>query len=150
MKCPFCNHNETKVTDSRDTNDNKTIRRRRECEKCQARFSTYEQVEILNRIVVKRDGTKEAYSRNKIEEGIKRATNKRIDGENLKNLIDEIEAEINCEGKTEITSKKIGNAILNKLKKRDEVAYLRFASVFKSFGSGERFVKELHKIEKSN
>lgn len=150
MKCPFCNHNETKVTDSRDTNDNKTIRRRRECEKCQARFSTYEQIEILNRIVIKRDGTKEAYSRNKIEEGIKRATNKRIDGENLKNLIDEIEAEINCEGKTEITSKKIGNAILNKLKKRDEVAYLRFASVFKSFGSGERFVKELHKIEKSN
>ena len=97
---------------------NKNSNKKMKCEKCQARFSTYEQVEILNRIVIKRDGTKETYSRNKIEEGIKRATNKRIDGENLKNLIDEIEAEINCEGKTEITSKKIGNAILNKLKKR--------------------------------
>jgi len=150
MKCPFCGHSETKVIDSRDTNDNKTIRRRRECEKCQARFSTYEQVEILNRTVVKRDGTKEAYQRNKIEEGIKKATNKRIQGESLIQLIDEIEAEINCEGTAEITSKKIGTAILEKLKKKDQVAYLRFASVFKSFGSGERFVKELHKIKKTN
>ncbi|MCK5080615.1 MAG: transcriptional repressor NrdR [Candidatus Moranbacteria bacterium] len=150
MKCPFCNHSETKVIDSRDTNENKTIRRRRECEKCQARFSTYEQVEVLNRVVIKRDGSKEVYRRSKMEEGIKRATNKRIHGESLKQLIDEIEAEINCEGKSEITSKRIGRAILEKLKSRDEVAYLRFASVFKSFGSGERFVKEFHEIDKDN
>lgn len=150
MKCPFCNHSETKVVDSRGTNGNKTIRRRRECEKCQTRFSTYEQVEVLNRIVVKRDGSREPFRKNKMEESIRMATNKRIDGVNLRRLIDEIEAEINCEGKSEITSKKIGSAILEKLKTRDEVAYLRFASVFKSFGSGERFVKELHKIDKDN
>lgn len=150
MKCPFCNHTETRVIDSRDTNENKTIRRRRECEKCQARFSTYEQVEVLSRIVIKRNGSKEAYSREKMEESIKLATNKRIDGESLNQLISEVEAKINCEGKSKISSKKIGNAILDNLKKRDEVAYLRFASVFKSFGSGDRFVKELHKIEKIN
>jgi len=146
MKCPFCNFSETKVIDSRDTNDNKMIRRRRECEKCQARFSTYEQIEVLNRIVVKRNGEREAYSREKMAEGIKRATNKRIRGENLNRLIDEIESEINCEGKAEITSKKIGEVILKKLKDWDEVAYLRFASVFKSFGSGERFVKEFENL----
>ncbi len=150
MKCPFCNHIETRVIDSRDTNENKTIRRRRECEKCQARFSTYEQVEVLGRIVIKRDGGKEAYNREKMEESIRLATNKRIEGEELRQLVDEVEAEINCGGKTEITSKKIGNAILENLKKRDEVAYLRFASVFKSFGSGGRFIKELHKMEKNN
>lgn len=149
MKCPFCNYEETRVIDSRDTNDSRTIRRRRECEKCKARFSTYENIEILNRLVVKRDGSKEPYQREKIEEGIKRATNKRIQGENLKQLIDEIETKINCLEKEEISSKKIGTIILEKLQKKDQVAYLRFASVFKSFGSGERFVKEFNKIEKS-
>jgi len=150
MKCPFCNHIETKVIDSRDTNDNKTIRRRRECEKCQARFSTYEQIEVLNRVVIKRDESKEAYNREKLEKSIKLATNKRIKGSDLRQLMDEVEAEINCDGKAEIISKKIGNIVLNNLKKRDQVAYLRFASVFKSFGSGKRFVKELNKIEKTN
>ncbi len=149
MKCPFCNHIETKVIDSRDTNDNKTIRRRRECEKCQARFSTYEQIEVLNRVVIKRNRDKESYNRGKMEKSIELATNKRIKGLDLRQLMDEVEAEINCDGKSEITSKKIGNAILNNLKKRDQVAYLRFASVFKSFGSGKRFVKELNKIEKN-
>jgi len=150
MKCPFCNHGETKVVDSRDTNENKTIRRRRECEKCKTRFSTYEHVEVLNRVVVKRNGVKEPYKKEKMEESIKMATNKRVHGDELRQLIDEIEMEINCEGKAEITSKKIGETILAKLKKRDEVAYLRFASVFKSFGSGERFVKEFSKIDKAN
>jgi transcriptional repressor NrdR len=149
MKCPFCNFEETRVIDSRDTNENKTVRRRRECEKCKARFSTYENIEVLNRVVIKRDGSEEIYQREKIEEGIKRATNKRIQGENLKQLIDEIETEINCLGKDKIASKKIGKIILEKLQKKDQVAYLRFVSVFKSFGSGERFVKEFNKIEKS-
>jgi len=148
MKCPFCNYNETKVVDSRDTSENRTIRRRRECEKCKTRFSTYEQVEVLGKVVVKRSGNKETYSREKMEESIKLATNKRIKGDDLMQLIDGVEAEINCEGKTEISSKKIGNAILENLKKKDEVAYLRFASVFKSFGSGNRFIKEFRKIEK--
>jgi transcriptional repressor NrdR len=148
MRCPFCSNQETRVIDSRDTNNNRTIRRRRECDKCKTRFSTYENIEILNRLVVKRDGTEEPYQREKIEEGIKRATNKRIQGENLKQLIDEVETEINCLGKEKIDSKKIGKIILEKLQKKDQVAYLRFASVFKSFGSGERFVKELKKIGK--
>ncbi len=148
MKCPFCNNPETRVVDSRDTNENRTIRRRRECDKCKVRFSTYENIEILNRLVVKKDGTEEPYQREKIEEGIKRATNKRIKNEELRQLIDEIETKINCLDKEKVDSKKIGKIILEKLQKKDQVAYLRFASVFKSFGSGERFVKELKKIEK--
>ena len=148
MKCPFCNYKDTKVVDSRDTNENKTIRRRRECEKCKARFSTYENVEVLNKIVVKRSGEQEPYKKEKMEKSIKLATNKRIKDEELKNLLDEIEVAINSVGKAEITSKKIGQIILGKLKTRDEVAYLRFASVFKSFGSGKRFVKELTQLDK--
>ena len=148
MKCPFCNYKDTKVVDSRETNENKTIRRRRECEKCKTRFSTYENVEVLNKIVVKRNGEKEPYKKEKMEKSIKLATNKRIKNEDLKNLLDEIEVAVNCFGKAEISSKKIGQIILEELKKRDEVAYLRFASVFKSFGSGKRFVKELTQLDK--
>lgn len=147
MKCPYCNHSETKVIDSRESNDGNTIRRRRECEKCQARFSTYEQVEILNLTVIKKDGKKEDYKKEKLEEGISRAVNKRLEEEDLNNLISDVETEINAEGKCEVTSREIGEIALRKLKEKDEVAYLRFASVFKSFGSGKRFVKELNKLE---
>lgn len=147
MKCPYCNHSETRVVDSRESNDGNTIRRRRECEKCQARFSTYEQIEILNLTVVKRDGKKEDYKKEKLEEGISRAVNKRLEEEELSSLISDVEMEINAEGKCEVTSKDIGEIVLRKLKEKDEVAYLRFASVFKSFGSGKRFVKELNKLE---
>jgi transcriptional repressor NrdR len=148
MKCPYCNHSETKVIDSREAGDGNTIRRRRECEKCQERFSTYEQVEILNLTVVKRDGKKEDYKKEKLEEGISRAVNKRLEEEDLAVLVSDVETEINAEGKCEVTSKEIGEIVLRKLKEKDEVAYLRFASVFKSFGSGKRFVKELNKLEK--
>lgn len=148
MKCPYCNHSETKVIDSREAGDGNTIRRRRECEKCQERFSTYEQVEILNLTVVKRDGKKEDYKKEKLEEGISRAVNKRLEEEDLSVLVSDVETEINAEGKCEVTSKEIGEIVLRKLKEKDEVAYLRFASVFKSFGSGKRFVKELNKLEK--
>ncbi|MDZ7611598.1 MAG: transcriptional regulator NrdR [Candidatus Moranbacteria bacterium] len=150
MKCPFCYGAETKVVDSRDTSNNTAIRRRRVCGKCEKRFSTYEQIEMLNMLVVKRDGSREEYQKEKMEEGIKRATNKRIRGESLKQLTADIESEINCKGKDEISSKEIGNIILDKLKKKDEVAYLRFASVFKSFGSGERFVKEVSKLDEKD
>ncbi|MFO7807120.1 MAG: transcriptional regulator NrdR [Candidatus Moraniibacteriota bacterium] len=147
MKCPFCHNKDTRVVDSRDTSSETAIRRRRICEACQKRFSTYEQIEMLNMLVVKRDGSREEYKKEKMEEGVKLATNKRIKGEALKQLMADVEAEINCLGKEEISSKKIGRIILEKLKKKDEVAYLRFASVFKSFGSGERFIKELNKLE---
>jgi transcriptional repressor NrdR len=146
MKCPHCNHDDTKVVDSRETDGGRTIRRRRECEKCKERFSTYEQIEILNLLVVKRSGEKEAYKKGKLEESLKRATNKRLTDDEVEQLISDVESQINVCGKSELTTKEIGNIVLLKLKEKDEVAYLRFASVFKSFGSGKRFIKEINQL----
>lgn len=150
MKCPYCNHNDSRVIDSRETEDGRVIRRRRECEKCKARFSTYEQVELMNVVVVKKDGKKEEYKKEKLEEGIRRCANKRLNEDQITDLVSVIEGEIHAKGSAEITSKEIGDIALEKLKEKDEVAYLRFASVFKSFGSGKRFVKELNKLEREN
>ncbi len=146
MKCPHCNHDDTKVIDSRETDGGRTIRRRRECEACKERFSTYEQIEILNLLVVKRNSEKEEYKKEKLEESLKRATNKRLDEDELEQLVSDVESQINVCGKSELTTKEIGNIVLCKLKEKDEVAYLRFASVFKSFGSGKRFIKELEQL----
>jgi len=147
MICPFCSHNETKVIDSRDTNDGKAIRRRRECEKCQARFSTYEEVEILRLSVIKKDGRKEEYDKKKIESGIRKSLEKRpVSEEKINKIIGDIEYEIQARENCEITSKEIGRIILEKLKEIDDVAYLRFASVYKSFSSAESFKKEADKI----
>ncbi|MEA1925728.1 MAG: transcriptional regulator NrdR [Patescibacteria group bacterium] len=150
MKCPYCNNGDSRVVDSRVTDDGKTVRRRRECEKCNARFSTQEQIEILNLTVIKRDGRKEEYKKEKIEEAITRAANKRLKEEDISQLVSDIENEVHARGKCEITSRDVGNIALKKLQEKDEVSYLRFASVFKSFGSGERFVKELTKLEKED
>jgi len=150
MICPFCGHSETKVIDSRDTNDGKAIRRRRECEKCQARFSTYEEMEIMKMTVVKKDGRKQDYDRAKIETGIKKALEKRpVKNEDIEKLLGDIEYEIHSKEACEITSKEIGKIVLEKLKEIDDVAYLRFASVYKSFGSAESFKKEAEKLESS-
>jgi transcriptional repressor NrdR len=147
MNCPFCGHSETKVIDSRDTNDEKATRRRRECEKCASRFSTYEEVELLSLSVIKKDGRKEEYDKNKVEAGIRKALEKRpISEEKIEKLIGDIEYEIQSRESCEITSKEIGKIILEKLKEIDDVAYLRFASVYKSFGSAESFKKEAEKI----
>ena len=146
MKCPHCNHNDTRVVDSRETDGGRTIRRRRECEKCKERFSTYEQVEILNLVVIKRNGDKEEYKKEKLEESVKRATNKRLNDGEVEQLVSDIESQINVCGKSEITTKEIGNIVLMKLKEKDEVSYLRFASVFKSFGSSKRFIKEINQL----
>lgn len=149
MNCPYCGHSETRVIDSRDTNDRKAIRRRRECEKCQARFSTYEEVEIMRMSVVKKDGRKEDYDRKKIESGIRKALEKRpVSEEKVKKIIGDIEYEIQSKenDNNEMTSKEIGRVVLEKLKETDDVAYLRFASVYKSFGSAESFKKEADKI----
>lgn len=147
MICPFCNHSETKVIDSRDTNDGKAIRRRRECEKCQARFSTYEEVEIMRLSVLKKDGGKEEYDKKKIESGIRKSLEKRpVSEEKINKIIGDIEYEIQAKENCEITSKEIGRIVLEKLKETDDVAYLRFASVYKSFGSAESFRKEADKI----
>jgi len=147
MICPFCSHAETKVTDSRDTNDGKAIRRRRECEKCHSRFSTYEEVEIMRLSVVKKDGRKEEYNKEKIESGIRKALEKRpVNEEKIFKIIGDIEYEIQAKENCEIASKEIGRIVLEKLKETDDVAYLRFASVYKSFGSAESFKKEADKI----
>lgn len=160
MICPFCGNNENKVTDSRDTNDGKAIRRRRECEKCHSRFSTYEEVEIMRLTVIKKDGRKEDYNRKKIESGIRKSLEKRpVNEEKIQKMLGDIEYEIQssnairqCQtesGKVcEITSREIGKIVLSKLKEIDDVAYLRFASVYKSFGSAESFKKEAEKITK--
>jgi len=134
MFCPFCGHTDTKVIDSRLTEDGGAIRRRRECEKCGERFSTYEEMVLLNISVVKRDGRKEAYEREKTEQGIKRALEKRpISHEEFRNLINRIERDIQVLRKEEIKSSEIGGIVMKELKTLDEVAYIRFASVYKSF-----------------
>ncbi|HBO17018.1 MAG: Transcriptional repressor NrdR [Candidatus Moranbacteria bacterium GW2011_GWE2_35_2-] len=148
MICPFCNNNETKVVDSRDTNDRKAIRRRRECEKCNGRFSTYEEVEIMRLTVIKKDGQKREYSQDKVRSGIAKAIEKRpINDEKLEKILNDIEYEIHSREKDEITSKEIGRIILKKLKEVDEVAYLRFASVYKSFRSVDSFKKEMERLK---
>jgi len=149
MNCPFCNNAETKVVDSRETNDGKITRRRRECLKCNSRFSTYEEVELLRLAVVKKDGSRVEYDKLKIEAGIRKALEKRPVGEEkIAKLMGDIEYEIRALEKTEVSTKEIGKIVLKKLRELDEVAYVRFASVYKSFGSVESFKKELDALEK--
>jgi transcriptional repressor NrdR len=150
MICPFCGHEDTKVVDSRDTNDGRAIRRRRECEKCQARFSTYEEMEIMRLTVIKRDGSKQDYDRKKIEIGLHKALEKRpVSEDKIQKAIGDIEYEIQGKESGEITSKEIGKILLAKLKELDDVAYLRFASVYKSFKNADSFRKEMEKMESS-
>jgi len=150
MVCPFCSHIETKVIDSREAGDGKVIRRRRECLKCRKRFSTYEQLELLNFVVVKKDGRKEDYKREKLEMGIRKALEKRpVDDKKVEDMVDEIEYGLHQKGNCEISSKEIGGIVLEKLKAVDDVAYLMFASVYKSFGSAESFKKEAEKLSQS-
>lgn len=148
MNCPFCNYTDTKVVDSRETGDGKITRRRRECEKCQTRFSTYEEVELLRLNVIKKNGDKVDYDKGKIETGIRRALVKRpVSEEKVAKLLGDVEYDIQALEKPEVTTREIGKIILKKLKELDEVAYVRFASVYKSFGSIESFKKELDMLE---
>jgi transcriptional repressor NrdR len=149
MNCPFCNYAETRVVDSRDTNEGRITRRRRECTKCEGRFSTYEEIELLRLVVIKRNGEKTDYDKSKIASGIRRALVKRpINEDRIMKLLSDIEYAIKSLEKTEVTTKEIGKIILNKLRDLDEVAYVRFASVYKSFGSVESFKKELDMLDK--
>lgn len=149
MNCPFCNNTETKVVDSRETNEGKITRRRRECLKCSARFSTYEEVELLRLSVLKRSGARVDYNRSKIEAGVRKALEKRpVTEEKIAQFIGEIEYEIRTKEKPEITSRDIGKIILKKLRELDEVAYVRFASVYKSFANVESFKRELDTFDK--
>lgn len=148
MQCPKCLHDDTKVLDSRVATDGYAIRRRRECNKCKFRFSTLEQMEILDLIVVKRNGGREPYSKEKVVAGLKLALEKRpITQDNFKKLVASIEKAIsNACSSQEITSAQIGEIVMQQLKKIDQVAYIRFASVYHQFQDIDEFKKELRKL----
>jgi transcriptional repressor NrdR len=147
MKCLNCGNDDTKVLDSRPINDGLAIRRRRECVKCDFRFSTHEEMEILDLTVVKRDGRKEPYLREKIESGIRKAFEKRpLSREDFAAIMSGIEQDIQKLDKKEIQAKEIGNIVMRRIKSRDQVAYIRFASVYRKFADVEEFIKEARKL----
>jgi len=145
VKCPFCNSTESKVVDSRPTEDG--IRRRRECIKCLKRFTTYENIENIPLMIVKKDGNREHYNRNKILNGILKACEKRpVSMAQIEELVEYIEKKVFSTMEREITSTFIGELIINELKKTDEVAYVRFASVYRQFKDINTFMEELNKL----
>lgn len=147
MKCPYCSHTETEVVETRDSEDLGTTRRRRECSKCAKRFTTYERVENVVLIVIKKDGRKEQFDRGKLKQGILKACEKTLVGiEEIEKIADEIERELRGLDGVEVDSKKIGQMVATRLKKIDKIAYIRFASVFRRFVDVEDFEKELHKL----
>lgn len=151
MKCPFCNHENTRVIDSRPAEDNNSIRRRRVCDECGKRFTTYEKIETIPLIIIKKDNNREAYDRAKIEAGVLRACHKRpISAAQINQLIDEVETEIFNMEEKEIPSGKIGELVMNKLKDLEEVAYIRFASVYREFKDINTFMDELKKVMTTN
>ena len=149
MKCPFCNYPETKVLDSRSTEDDKSIRRRRECLKCQKRFTTYENVEDIPVYVVKKDGKREPFDKRKIMTGLLRSCEKRpISIQQIENVVNDIEKQVYNTMKQEIPSEYIGELVMKSLKELDDVAYVRFASVYRLFKDINTFMDELQKILK--
>jgi transcriptional repressor NrdR len=147
MKCPHCGFQESKVVDSRHSEDGTSIRRRRECLNCQKRFTTYETVESLPIIVVKRDNSRQSFDRNKIMNGMLRACEKRpVSMQDLENAVNEIESLVQNSLEREITTEFIGEQVMEKLKGLDEVAYVRFASVYRQFKDIHSFMQELNKI----
>lgn len=147
MKCPYCGSENSKVLDSRPVEENNSIRRRRTCDKCGKRFTTYEKVETLPVMVIKKDLSREPYNREKIEAGIVRACHKRtISLEQMSELIDDVENEIYNIEEKEIKSSVIGEIVIEKLKKLDTVAYVRFISVYREFKDADAFLNEIKKI----
>lgn len=150
MKCPYCGYEESKVIDSRPTDEGERIRRRRECLKCQKRFTTYEIIESLPIVVVKKDKSREVFDRNKLMSGLLRACEKRpVALETLENAVDEIEATLQSSLDREVTSIRIGELTMDKLKEIDEVAYVRFASVYRQFRDINSFMEELARLLKN-
>ncbi len=147
MKCPFCGHENTRVIDSRPAEDNNSIRRRRVCDECDKRFTTYEKVETIPIIIIKKDNNREAYDRKKIEGGVLRACHKRpVAAATIAQLVDEVETEVFNYEEKEIPSDVIGELVMNKLKDVDPVAYVRFASVYREFKDVNTFMDELKKF----
>lgn len=147
MNCPFCNYQETKVVDSRPTDEGQAIRRRRECLRCLKRFTTYEKMEKTPLIVVKKGGNRQLYDRNKILNGILKACEKRpVPLTKIEEIVDEIEKDLYNLMEKEITSEMIGQMVMDKLKEIDEVSYVRFASVYRQFKDINTFMEELNKL----
>ena len=147
MKCPFCNASDTKVIDSRPADDNSSIRRRRQCETCGKRFTTYEKLETMPLMVIKKDNSRELYDRSKIEAGILHSCHKRpVSPQQISETIDEIENQIFNKEEREIETSAIGELVMDKLKDLDEVAYVRFASVYREFKDAGTFMDELKKF----
>lgn len=146
MRCPYCDVEGTKVVDTRETSEK--VRRRRECSECDRRFTTYETVERVDITVVKRDGEEDEFREEKIHEGVEKAANKTsITEKQIEEIVDEVKKSVR--GKKKVTTEEIGNAVLEALKKRDEVAYMRFASVYDSFEDAESFKKEAEALQKN-
>ena len=149
MKCPFCNQDNTRVVDSRPADDNTAIRRRRMCDACGKRFTTYEKVETIPLIVIKKDQNREQFDRSKIEAGVLRACHKRpVSAEQIHRLVDDVETELFNLEEREIPSSVIGEIVMDKLKDLEAVAYVRFASVYREFKDVNTFMDELKKILK--
>jgi len=149
MKCPFCSFLDSKVVDSRNGKGGTSIRRRRECLKCNRRFTTYERIEETNLVIVKKDGRREGFDRSKIIDGLEKACEKRpISVELIENLVSDLERELQETGEREVNSNVIGEILISKLYEIDEVAYVRFASVYRSFKDVNQFMDELKELLK--
>src|SRR5690606_24378243 len=148
VKCPYCGEIEDKVIDSRMAQDGEAIRRRRECLRCSRRFTTYERIGESLPLVIKKDGTREPYDRQKVVAGLRRACVKRpIDAKRIEGIADEVERVLQERGETEVPSTLIGEIVLEKLRSLDDVAYVRFASVYRHFGSIDQFLEELSRLQ---
>ncbi len=147
MKCPYCIHSETEVVETRDSEDLAVTRRRRQCLKCEKRFTTYERVEASPLTVIKKDGRRESFDREKLVSGMRRACEKTTVGyDDIEQIADEVERELRGGDAVEVETKKIGRMIATRLKQKDKIAYIRFASVFQRFVDVEDFEKELKKL----
>ncbi len=150
MRCPSCQSEDTRVVDSRMVERGTAVRRRRECPKCTHRFSTYEQVELPRLVVVKKDGRREPYRREKLEGGIRKALEKRpVPERRVREVLADIERSIQARGEDEVTSRVVGEAVMRALKELDDVAYIRFASVYKAFRDTDTFEEELKRLRKT-
>lgn len=147
MKCPYCSASDTRVIDSRSADDNNSIRRRRQCEKCGRRFTTYEKLETMPLMIIKKDDSRESYDRSKIEKGILLSCHKRpVSSQQISRMIDEIENQIFSMEEKEVPASVIGELVMKKLKDVDEVAYVRFASVYREFKDVQAFMSELERF----
>ncbi|MBN2422565.1 transcriptional repressor NrdR [Candidatus Woesearchaeota archaeon] len=147
MKCPYCGSSELRVIDKRSSENNESIRRRRECLDCNKRFTTYERIESVNLIIIKKDNRREQFNRSKLEKGILKACEKRpVSYDSIMGVVNSIEAQLRNRDSIEISSREVGKLVMKELKKLDKVAYIRFASVYKEFEDVESFQKEINKL----